>query len=79
MTAALWTGWHRRAGRPWQEVCSATTEGECWDALLDLMRGGGDLAVLPAGQDPRHPPTGARMLRHRPRKSLTVEPLEPPE
>jgi hypothetical protein len=47
-----WAGWHRLgAGRRWAKVCTGPTWAECWGILVGTTEGG-DLTVLPAGQDP---------------------------
>lgn len=51
--AAQWCGWHKRtgAGEAWRIIETADTYEVCWRKLLRLPLGG-EVLVLPAGQEP---------------------------
>jgi len=56
MDEKAFVGWHRADRRsPWQKLCRAVDERQCWTELLKALAGppsGGDTIILPSGRQP---------------------------
>jgi hypothetical protein len=54
------TGWHRAgSGHRWESLVEASTEAAAWQQLLNRAERGGDVCVLPSGEDPNRGPGAA--------------------